>query len=107
VSETFSRQQVDAITAPWLNLCKEQEEQITKLQADNGDLLSENADLQTENADLLAENAKLQAELDEHRVAIAYYDLIPILIEGLKELNGGHMCLMKWDDARAAIKESE
>ena len=35
MSETFSRQQVDAITAPWLNLCKEQEEQITKLQAEN------------------------------------------------------------------------
>ena len=34
MSEKFSRQQVDAITAPWLNLCKEQEEQITKLQAE-------------------------------------------------------------------------
>ena len=35
MSETFNRQQVDSITAPWLNLCKEQEEQITKLQAEN------------------------------------------------------------------------
>ena len=40
MSETFSRQQVDAITAPWLNLCKEQEEQITKLQAENAELQS-------------------------------------------------------------------
>ena len=40
MSEKFSRQQVDAITAPWLNLCKEQEEQITKLQAENAELQS-------------------------------------------------------------------
>jgi hypothetical protein len=40
VSETFSRQQVDSITAPWLNLCKEQEEQITKIQAENDKLQS-------------------------------------------------------------------
>jgi hypothetical protein len=40
VSETFNRQQVDSITAPWLNLCKEQEEQITKIQAENDKLQS-------------------------------------------------------------------
>ena len=41
MSETFSRQQVDAITAPWLNLCKEQEEQIAQLKAERDSLMND------------------------------------------------------------------
>ena len=34
MNDSFNRKQVDAITAPWLSLCKEQEERIEELEAE-------------------------------------------------------------------------
>lgn len=40
MSDTFNRQQVDDITAPWINLCKEQGQRIEQLEAENAKLLA-------------------------------------------------------------------
>jgi hypothetical protein len=86
VSETFNRQQVDSITAPWLNLCKEQEEQITKIQAEN-DKLQSKIDTAIEQL-----NEHIHIHVDSHHLDDILFDLEGGCDSFKLELCDEHIC---------------